>query len=76
MVWEQASIWIGSEARHDLGFLLSEIPPESECYCGSGKRYGVCHRAENEALVLKMIARRFNCPSVLGRAALSLSAGA
>jgi len=40
--WE--GIWIGPSAPHDVGTILQTVAPNDECVCGSGERYGVCHR--------------------------------
>lgn len=48
LVWEQARVWPGAEMEHDRGFLLREVKPSQECYCGSGKPYQLCHRPEDE----------------------------
>lgn len=47
-VWEQSSIWIGSEMSHDPRSLLRAIGPNKPCWCGSGKKYKKCHRSTDE----------------------------
>ena len=48
-VWEQAGVWLGAEMGHDPAFLLREIKPDQECYCGQGKQYQHCHRPADAA---------------------------
>lgn len=46
-VWQQTGVWLGEEMRHDKGFLLFNIKPNEQCWCGSGERYGKCHQASD-----------------------------
>lgn len=46
-VWQQTGIWLGEEMRHDKAFLLFNIKPTAQCWCGSGERYGECHRVSD-----------------------------
>lgn len=46
-VFAQTAKWLGSETPHDTRFLLDAIRPNQTCYCGSGKKYGYCHRRVN-----------------------------
>lgn len=46
-VFSQTNEWIGSETPHDAKFLFETILPNQNCHCGSGKRYGMCHRNIN-----------------------------
>lgn len=47
-VWDQASIWIGTEVSHDPRFLLRIIGRNESCWCGSEKKYKKCHRPTDE----------------------------
>lgn len=40
--------WVGPAAPHDAIDLLKEFDADDECPCGSGVRYGDCHRREHE----------------------------
>lgn len=53
--WEQADVWLGPEKDHDCGLLLREIHPEQQCHCRSGKKYGLCHRPEDEAYAIRNV---------------------
>jgi hypothetical protein len=37
-------LWLGHEMNHDSVFLAATVNPNSQCWCGSGKRYAGCHR--------------------------------
>ena len=43
-VWQQTDVWLGDEMLHDKAFLFFNIKVTEQCWCGSGKQYGVCHR--------------------------------
>jgi SEC-C motif len=43
--------WVGSVAPHEAIDLLKEFDSDDECPCGSGVRYGDCHRREHELTV-------------------------
>lgn len=38
------AIWLGPQMDHDPTFLAATINPDAQCWCGSGKRYNICHR--------------------------------
>ncbi|QQS33609.1 MAG: hypothetical protein IPM50_03220 [Acidobacteriota bacterium] len=40
-------LWLGPEMNHDAFFLAATINSNSQCWCGSGKCYVSCHRAED-----------------------------
>ncbi|MFZ0144329.1 MAG: SEC-C metal-binding domain-containing protein, partial [Candidatus Sulfotelmatobacter sp.] len=42
--------WIGPSAPHDAGPILDTVGSNDECVCGSGRRYGVCHRRVHLAM--------------------------
>ncbi len=46
--WE--GTWIGPSAPHDAGTILDTVGSNDECVCGSGRRYGVCHRRVHLAM--------------------------
>jgi hypothetical protein len=46
-VWQQTDVWLGDEMWHDKGFLFFNIKPTEQCWCGSGARYGECHRTRD-----------------------------
>lgn len=50
-VWDQTSVWIGAEEPHDAHSLFRNIKSTAPCRCGSGKEYGGCHRAADQACV-------------------------
>lgn len=43
-VWQQTGVWLGEEMQHNKGFLFFNIKPTEQCWCGSGRQYGGCHR--------------------------------
>lgn len=46
-VWCQAKVWIGPEISHQRATLLKTIDRNTECWCGSGKKYKKCHLAKD-----------------------------
>lgn len=43
--------WIGSAVSHDPAEVLRVVRPQDPCPCGSARRYGVCHREEDQRKV-------------------------
>lgn len=56
IVWLQARTWIGKEARHEKEYLLRTIRPKDQCWCGSGSKYGSCHRSKDQREILDAFA--------------------
>jgi hypothetical protein len=52
IVWLQAHVWIGDERQHHAEYLLRQIDPRAQCWCGSGKQYGNCHRLGDQLSIL------------------------
>lgn len=46
-VWQQTGVWLGDEMQHGKAFLFFNIKPMEQCWCGSGKEYGACHRVND-----------------------------
>lgn len=46
-VWQQTGVWLGDEMQHGKAFLFFNIKPTAQCWCGSGKEYGACHRVND-----------------------------
>ena len=56
IVWLQAHVWIGDERSHSAEYLLQQIEPTAQCWCGSGKQYKSCHRpADQWSMLLREI---------------------
>lgn len=59
-VWQQTNVWLGEEMSHDRVFLYFTISPSEQCWCGSGRKYLLCHRTNDEREVLqKMLDHSF-----------------
>ena len=52
-VWQQTGVWLGDEMQHGKMFLYFTIAASDQCWCGSGRQYGECHRQEDEREVLR-----------------------
>jgi len=48
ILWDQASVWIGPEINHDRRFLVQAIGRNQQCWCGSGRKYKVCHLEQDQ----------------------------
>lgn len=52
-VWQQTEAWLGDEMRHEKAFLLFNIKVTDQCWCSSGRQYGVCHRISDARKVFQ-----------------------